>query len=70
MTTNSLAWNLQILMTKKGLSVNDLAQMTGISTQQLRRLRSGTRTTYTQELLLSLAAALDVTPNQLLITCE
>jgi DNA-binding Xre family transcriptional regulator len=57
-------------MTKKGLSVNDLAQMTGISTQQLRRLRSGTRTTYTQELLLSLAAALDVTPNQLLITCE
>lgn len=70
MTTNTLAWNLQILMTKKGLSVNALAQMTGISTQQLRRLRSGTRTTYTQELLLSLAAALDVTPNQLLITCE
>lgn len=70
MQPNSFAWNLTTLMAQRGYTVNQISERSGLPAHQIRRLRAGTRKTFTQQVVLDLAAALEVTPNQLLVSAE
>lgn len=70
MNHDNFGWNLMVLMAQRGYSVNEIAARSGIPPHQIRRLRSGTRKTLTQDVIVNLATALEVTPNELLLNAQ